>query len=132
MQASTVRTAHKSRHARLPVLVAAVLAAAATAAPAQVSLTTVVELAQKNSVTVHLAQADVQKATAQLAQTRDAFIPSLTFGSGLPAFPEVGFTGSLPTIYGGTVQSLVFSMPQTALMGPQNQRARSMLWTPRS
>ncbi|MDR3796580.1 MAG: TolC family protein [Terracidiphilus sp.] len=93
-------------------MAAAVLATAAAAAPAQVSLTTVVELAQKNSVTVHLAQADVQKATAQLAQTRDAFIPSLTFGSGLPAFPEVGFTGSLPTIYGGTVQSLVFSMPQ--------------------
>ena len=112
MQASTVRTAHKSRHAGLPVLVAAVLAAAAAAAPAQVSLTTVVELAQKNSVTVHLAQADVQRATAQLAQSRDAFIPSLTFGSGLPAFPEVGFTGSLPTIWDSTVQSLVFSMPQ--------------------
>lgn len=112
MQASALRTAHKSRPAWLPALAAAVLATAAAAAPAQVSLTTVVELAQKNSVTVHLAQADVQKATAQLAQTRDAFIPSLTFGSGLPAFPEVGFTGSLPTIYGGTVQSLVFSMPQ--------------------
>lgn len=110
--ASTVRSAHKSRNAWLPALVGAVLVATAAAAPAQVSLTTVVELAQKNSVTVHLAQADVQKATAQLAQTRDAFIPSLTFESGLPAFPEVGFTGSLPTIYGGTVQSLVFSMPQ--------------------
>lgn len=93
------------------MLAGAVLAAAAAAAQAQVSLTTVVELAQKNSVTVQLAQADVQKATAELAQTRDAFIPSLTFDSGLPAFPEVGFTGSLPTIWGGTVQSLVFSLP---------------------
>jgi outer membrane protein TolC len=63
-------------------------------------------------VTVQLAQADVQKAIAQLAETHDAFIPSLTFGSGLPAFPEVGFTGSLPTIWDGAVQSLVFSMPQ--------------------
>jgi outer membrane protein TolC len=80
-------------------------------ASAQVSLTTVVEMAQKNSAQVRLAQADVQKATAQLAESRDAFIPSLTFDSGLPAFPEVGFTGSLPTIWGGTVQSLVFSMP---------------------
>jgi len=93
-------------------LIGAVFAAAAAAVPAQVSLTTVVDLAQKNSVTVRLAQADVQRATAQLAQSRDAFIPSLTFDSGLPAFPEVGFTGSLPTIFGGTVQSLVFSMPQ--------------------
>ena len=112
MQASTVRTAHKSRRAWLPALAGAVLAAAAAAAPAQVSLTTVVELAQKNSVTVRLAQADVQKATAELAQSRDAFIPSVSFGSGLPAFREVGFTGSLPTIWDSSVQSLVFSMPQ--------------------
>ncbi|MDR3386161.1 MAG: TolC family protein, partial [Rudaea sp.] len=70
------------------------------------------ELAQKNSVTVHLAEADVQRAIAQLAQTRDAFLPSVSFGSGLPAFPEVGFTGSLPTIWDSTIQSLVFSMPQ--------------------
>ena len=107
-----MRAAHNSRSAWRSALVGAVLAATAAAAPAQVSLTTVVELAQKNSVTVHLAQADVQKATAQLAQSRDAFIPSLAFGSGLPAFPEVGFTGSLPTIWDSTVQSLVFSMPQ--------------------
>ncbi len=112
MPASKVRTAHKSRRAWLPAIAGAVLAAAAVATPAQVSLTTVVELAQKNSVTVQLAQADVQKATAQLAQTHDAFIPSLTFGSGLPAFPEVGFTGNLPSIWDSTVQSLVFSMPQ--------------------
>ncbi len=93
-------------------LAGAVLAATAAAAPAQESLTTVVDLAQKNSVTVRLAQADVQKATAQLAQTRDAFIPSLDFGSGLPAFREVGFTGSLPTIWDSSAQSLIFSMPQ--------------------
>jgi outer membrane protein TolC len=112
MPASTVRNAHKSRFDWLPALAVAVFAAATAATPAQVSLTTVVELAQKNSVTVRLAQADVQKATAQLAQTRDAFIPSLAFGSGLPAFPEVGFTGSLPTIWDANIQSLVFSMPQ--------------------
>ena len=88
------------------------LAAAAVSAPAQVSLRTVVELAQSNSVQVKLAQADVKKAESELAQTRDAFVPSISFGSGLPAFPEVGFTGSLPTIWDSTVQSLVFSLPQ--------------------
>lgn len=93
-------------------LAGAVLAAAASVAQAQVSLTTVVDLAQKNSATVRLAQADVQKVTAELQQSRDAFIPSLSFGSGLPAFREVGFTGSLPTIWDSTIQSLVFSMPQ--------------------
>lgn len=103
--------AHSWRKRRLLALSAAVLGVAA-AAPAQVSLTTVVDFAQKNSVTVRLAQADLQKATAQLEQSRDAFIPSLSFGSGLPAFPEVGFTGSLPTIWDSTIQSLVFSMPQ--------------------
>ncbi len=107
-----MRTAHKSRCAWLPALVGAVFAAAAAAAPAQVSLTTVVEFAQKNSVTVRLAQADVRKAIAELAQSRDAFIPSVSFSSGLPAFPEVGFTGSLPSIWGSTIHSLVFSMPQ--------------------
>ncbi len=103
--------AHSWRGRRLLALSAAVLGVAA-AAQAQVSLTTVVDLAQKNSVTVRLAQADVQKATAQLEQSRDAFIPSLSFGSGLPAFQEVGYTGSLPTIWDSTIQSLVFSMPQ--------------------
>lgn len=88
------------------------LAAACRFAPAQVSLTTVVELAQKNSASVHLAQAGVRKASAQLSESNDAFIPSISFGSGLPAFPEIGFTGSLPTIWDGSVQSMVFSMPQ--------------------
>lgn len=80
--------------------------------PAQVSLTSVVELAQKNSATVHLAQADVQKAASLFSQSEDAFVPSISFGSGLPAFPEIGFTGSLPTIWEGSAQAMVFSMPQ--------------------
>lgn len=88
------------------------LALAPIAAQAQVSLRTVVELAQQNSSTVKLADADVAKARATLAESRDAFIPSATFGSGLPAFPEVGFTGNLPTIWDATLQSMVFSMPQ--------------------
>jgi outer membrane protein TolC len=87
-------------------------AAAAATAQAQVSLRTVVELAQSNSSNVKLAQADLLKANAALLQSRDAFIPSLSFGSGLPAFPEVGFTGSLPTIWDANVQSMVFSLPQ--------------------
>lgn len=86
--------------------------AAATTASAQVSLSTVVDLAQKRSDTVRLAQADMQKAAAYLSETKDVFIPSLYFGSGLPAFPEVGYTGNLPTIWDAKVQSLVFSMQQ--------------------
>ncbi|HVU46135.1 MAG TPA: TolC family protein [Terracidiphilus sp.] len=91
---------------------AAVLALAATTVRAQVSLRTVVELAQQNSTTVRLAGADVAKARAALSQSRDVFIPSLKFGSGLPAFPEVGFTGALPTIWDANVQSMVLSISQ--------------------
>jgi outer membrane protein TolC len=79
---------------------------------AQVSLTTVVDLAQRNSSAVRLAEADVSKAQAALSQTKDVYMPSLMFGSGLPAVPSIGFTGGVPSILNGTVQSMVFSIPQ--------------------
>ncbi len=107
-----MKNAHTLRIAGAPLLAGLALAAASAIATAQVSLTSVVELAQKNSATVRLSQADVQKAAAELGQSHDAFIPAVSFGSGLPAFPEVGFTGSLPSIWDSTVQSMVFSMPQ--------------------
>jgi outer membrane protein TolC len=85
-------------------------------ATAQVSLFTVVDLAQRNSSTVKLAAADVQKAQAALAQTKDVFVPSLTFGSGLPGFPSVGFTGGVPSIFNASVQAMAFSLPQMQYM----------------
>jgi outer membrane protein TolC len=112
-----LKTAHNPRRSRAGLATAAAitavaLVAAAAHAPAQVSLRTVVELAQQNSTTVRLAGADVAKARAALSESHDAFVPSLSFGSGLPAFPEVGFTGALPSIWDATVQSMVFSVPQ--------------------
>jgi outer membrane protein TolC len=94
------------------VFAVALLLAGPTSGFAQISLRTVVEMAQRNSGTVRLAYADEQKAAAVLAESRDVFIPALYFGSGLPAFPEVGYTGSLPTLWGANVQSMVFSMAQ--------------------
>jgi outer membrane protein TolC len=79
---------------------------------AQVSLGTVVDLAQRKSSSVLIADAAVRKAQAALSESKDVFIPSLLFGSGMPAFPETGFTGSPPTLWSATVQSLVFSIPQ--------------------
>jgi outer membrane protein TolC len=79
---------------------------------AQVSLATVVDLAQRNSTGVRAAQADVNKASAVLSESKDAVIPSVEVGTGLPVFPEVGFTGSPPSIWSATVQSLVYSVPQ--------------------
>ncbi len=76
------------------------------------SLATVVNLAQRNSSAVKIAQADVAKAQAVLAESKDVVIPSLLFSSGIPVFPEVGFTGQPPSIWSATIQSLVFSIPQ--------------------
>jgi outer membrane protein TolC len=94
------------------MLIGATLSAAPAIISAQVSLATVVDLAQHKSNTVKLAETDKRKAEATLAETKDVFLPNLTFGSGLPAFPEVGFSGGVPSIFNGTVQSLAFDVPQ--------------------
>jgi outer membrane protein TolC len=85
---------------------------AAAPVRAQVSLRTVVELAQSHSTPVRIAAADVAKSLASFEQSRDVFIPSLNFSTGVPAFPEVGFTGQPPSIWNATIESLVFSIPQ--------------------
>ena len=100
-----------STRAILLALLLAVLAGPARSL-AQVSLVTVVDLAQRNSTAVRIAQADVDKAQALFAENRDVIIPTLTFSTGLPAFPESGFTGTPPSVWGATVQSLVFSVSQ--------------------
>ena len=114
---SLVKFASKPRPSELRLLMVATVSACAMLAapersPAQVSLTTVVELAQKNSSAVRLAEADMKKALASLAEAKDVYIPSVELGSGLPAVPTVGFTGGVPSLLSGTVQSQVFNIPQ--------------------
>ncbi len=96
----------------LSILASVAFAVAPGVMPAQVSLPTVVDLAQRNSTGVRAAQADLLKAGAVLAESKDVVIPSLLFSTGLPVFPEVGFTGSPPSIWSATIQSTVFSVPQ--------------------
>ena len=86
--------------------------AVAPALKGQVSLRTVVELAQRNSAAVRMADADVAKARAQLSESKDVVIPSVLVSTGLPVFPEIGFTGQIPSIWSARVESLVFSVPQ--------------------
>jgi outer membrane protein TolC len=81
-----------------------------TLAPAQVSLATVIDLAQKNSAAVRLAGADVQKATAALAETHDVYIPNLSIGSTVGY--SLGFPTGQPSIANVSMQSLVLSYPQ--------------------
>lgn len=101
-----------SRKARAPVLIAVALAWMPALLPAQVSLRTVVDLAQRDSTAVRAAQADVHKAAAVLSESKDVVIPSINFSTGLPVFPEVGFTGNIPSIWSASAQSLVFSVSQ--------------------
>jgi outer membrane protein TolC len=77
---------------------------------AQVSLTTVVDLAQRNSTAVRLAEADVSKAQAMLAQTQDAYIPNFAIGSTVGY--SHGFPTGQPSVGSATMQSLVFSYSQ--------------------
>ena len=77
---------------------------------AQISLATVVDLALKNSPKVHMAQADLDKATAALRQTKDAYIPNLTAGSSLGY--SYGFPLGQPELFNFTSQGLVFDISQ--------------------
>ncbi len=95
------------------VLAASILAVVMpVAASAQISLGTAVFLAQQHSTAVRIAEADVVKAQAALSETRDVYVPSVTFSSGLPFVPTVGFLGGLPSIFSASMLSLVFSPSQ--------------------
>ncbi|MDR3772927.1 MAG: TolC family protein [Terracidiphilus sp.] len=81
---------------------------------AQVSLATVVDLAQRNSSTVRLAEADLKKAQAALAQTQDAYIPNFVIGSNVGY--SHGFPTGQPSVGNASMQSLVFSYSQRQYM----------------
>ena len=96
---------------RRRLLIAAVCAfAASTPATAQISFTTAIDLALKNSPKVQGAQADVEKAIAALAETKDVYIPTLSGGSGLGW--SYGFPLGQPSVFNFTSQSLLLSFSQ--------------------
>lgn len=90
--------------------IAIALCAAASAAQGQVSLYTAVDLAMRNSNKIRAAQADVLRAQSALSQTKDVFIPNLTFGMSLGYF--YGFPVGTPTLFNFTSQSLLFNFSQ--------------------
>jgi len=105
-----VKAGYKPRRACTQILVGLALAALPALLPAQVSLATLVDLAQRNSSAVKLAQADVNKAQAALDQTQDAYIPNFVIGS------QVGYSHGFPTgqpsVLSASMQSLVLSFSQ--------------------
>jgi len=78
---------------------------------AQLSFTTAIDLSLKSNPKVLMAQADVTKARATLAELRDAYIPNFVGGTGLGP-PSYGFPLGQPTLFSFTAQSLVFSYSQ--------------------
>ncbi len=106
-----MRNGHNPRKGWALMLIAATMAAAPALVSAQVSLATVVDLAQRNSSAAKLAEADVQKANAVLAQTKDVYIPTLMVGSTVGP-PTIGYPFGQPSIGNASLQSLVFSISQ--------------------
>ncbi len=67
-------------------------------------------MAQQNSTTVKLANADLPKAQAALAQTEDAYIPNFVIGSQIGY--SHGFPTGQPSVGNASMQSLVLSFSQ--------------------
>jgi outer membrane protein TolC len=86
------------------------LLASTISAHAQISLTTAVDLALRGNPRVLGAQADLVKARAQLAETHDAYVPSITAGAGLGQ--AYGYLPSPPTLFEVNAGSLVFGASQ--------------------
>ena len=112
MMSSPSRRNLSGRMTRLPglVIVCFLFAATGLTATAQISFTTAVDLALKNSPSILMAQANVDKANAALSESRDVYVPSVAGGSGLGY--SYGFPVGQPSVFNFTMQSLVFNFSQ--------------------
>jgi outer membrane protein TolC len=79
-------------------------------AHAQVSLSTVVDLAVRNSAPVRAAVAEVQRATAGLQESKDVYLPSFVLGSSVGY--TYGFPVGQPSVYNINSNSLLYSFSQ--------------------
>jgi outer membrane protein TolC len=95
---------------RCLLITAACAVVASTPATAQISFTTAIDLALKNSPKVQAAQAEVDKAHAVLSETKDVYIPTFSVGSGLGY--TYGFPFGAPSLFNITIQSLLFDQSQ--------------------
>jgi len=79
-------------------------------ARAQVSLATVVDLAERNSTQVRAALAEIQRATSVLQESKDVYIPSFVLGSSVGY--TYGFPVGQPSVYNINSSSLLYSFSQ--------------------
>jgi outer membrane protein TolC len=103
-----IRTATSLRYRKK--LTAALFLLMPVAATAQISLSSAVDLAEKNSASVRGAIANVQKATAALQEADDAYIPNFVLGVS-PGY-AYGFPLGYPSLFNANAQSLVLSWSQ--------------------
>ncbi|HEV2576694.1 MAG TPA: TolC family protein [Acidobacteriaceae bacterium] len=96
--------------ATLLILFVVTFAPASRSAHAQISLVSAVDLALKNNPRVRLAQADVDKSTAVLKESKDVYIPAITVGSGLGW--SYGYPLGQPSVVNATLQGVVLSWSQ--------------------
>lgn len=99
-----------SRRAPLVRLLISLCCVLATYAPAQISLRTAVDLALRSNPRVQGAEADVDKARAQLSETHDVYIPSLSTGAGLGQ--AYGYSEYPPTLFTVSSTSTVYNPSQ--------------------
>ncbi len=97
--------------AAMQLLVCAAVLASAGQATAQISFSSAIDLALKNSPKVKMAEADLARAQASLQEAHDVYVPSVVAtSSGLG--DSTGFPLGLPTVFSISAQSLVFSFSQ--------------------
>jgi len=82
----------------------------AATAHAQFSLSTAVDVAVKRNPKVLMAEANVQKAEAQLSQAHSAYIPQVTIGGGFGN--SYGYSPNPPTLFAANAGSLVYNQSQ--------------------
>lgn len=89
----------------------------------QISLSSSVALAEQSSPAVRSAQANVERATAALAETKDAYIPSFTAGAS-PGY-AYGYPLGEPAFFNASSQSLLVSFSQPDYIRAARQGLKS-------
>ncbi len=101
----------------------ALLTAVAGRAMAQISMTSAVDLALRNDPRLKMAQADVAKAQAALAETHDAYIPTIGITGGYGG--STGVPLSVPVVFSIASQSLLFNFSQKDYVRAASQGLRA-------
>jgi outer membrane protein TolC len=109
LQRGTARTLNVFSPSR-PATLAALLLIGPLCAHAQISFTSAVDLALRNSPRVRSAQAQVDRTRAEVSESRDVYIPSVSAGADYGE--AIGYSPYPPTLFSVTASSLVFNFAQ--------------------